>query len=39
MIRVLGMEKGREARKVEEKDPSDLRVKVNIVDDIINKKK
>ena len=32
-------EKEELAKKVEEKDPSDLRVKVNKVDDIINKKK
>ena len=39
MIKVLEMEQAREARKAEEKDPNDLRVKVNKVEDIINKKK
>lgn len=39
MIKVLEMEQARDARKVEEKDPNDLRVKVNKVEDIINKKK
>ena len=39
LLKVLEMEREKEAKKVEEKDPSDLRVKVNKVDDIINKKK